>query len=84
VSQPAASAAFTSARNRVVDAIADGTLNKEHAKDKLTKLAGQEAALKEELDIPCVIHRYAGKLPDPADVRTNVDVCKFLYRRRRA
>jgi phosphonoacetate hydrolase len=37
-----------------------------------------------ELDIPCVIYRYAGKLPDPADVRTNVDVCKFLYPRGRA
>jgi phosphonoacetate hydrolase len=37
-----------------------------------------------ELDIPCFIYRYAGKLPDPADVRTNVDVCKFLYPRRRA
>jgi hypothetical protein len=33
-----------------------------------------------ELDIPCCIYRYAGKLPDPAEVRTNVDVCKFLYR----
>jgi phosphonoacetate hydrolase len=33
-----------------------------------------------ELDIPCFIHRYAGKLPDPAEVTTNVDVCKFLYR----
>jgi phosphonoacetate hydrolase len=33
-----------------------------------------------ELDIPCIIYRYQGKLPDPADVRTNVDVCKFLYR----
>ena len=32
-----------------------------------------------ELDIPCVIYRYAGKLPGPADLRTNVDVCKFLY-----
>lgn len=34
-----------------------------------------------ELDIPCVIYRYAGKVPDPAEVKTNVDVCKFLYRR---
>ncbi|HZY87200.1 MAG TPA: alkaline phosphatase family protein [Gemmataceae bacterium] len=33
-----------------------------------------------ELDVPCVIYRYAGKLPGPDDVRTNVDVCKFLYR----
>jgi phosphonoacetate hydrolase len=33
-----------------------------------------------ELDIPCVIYRHAGKLPDPTDLRTNVDVCKFLYR----
>jgi phosphonoacetate hydrolase len=33
-----------------------------------------------ELDIPCVIYRYAGKLPDPSDLRTNVDVCRFLYR----
>jgi phosphonoacetate hydrolase len=33
-----------------------------------------------ELDIPCVIYRYAGKLPDPADIRTNVDVCSSLYR----
>jgi phosphonoacetate hydrolase len=32
-----------------------------------------------ELDIPCCIYRYGGKLPDPAEVRTNVDVCKFLY-----
>jgi hypothetical protein len=24
-----------------------------------------------ELDIPCVFYRYGGKLPDPADVRTN-------------
>jgi len=31
------------------------------------------------LDILCFIYRYTGKLPDPADVRTNVDVCKFLY-----
>jgi phosphonoacetate hydrolase len=33
-----------------------------------------------ELDIPCIIHRYAEALPDPAAVTTNVDVCKFLYR----
>src|SRR5262249_38307614 len=33
-----------------------------------------------ELDVPCIIHQYRGKLPDPADVMTNVDVCKFLYR----
>jgi phosphonoacetate hydrolase len=33
-----------------------------------------------ELDIPCFIHRYAGKLPDPSEIKTNVDVCKFLYR----
>jgi phosphonoacetate hydrolase len=33
-----------------------------------------------ELDIPCFIYRYAGKLPDPAEVTTSVDVCKFLYR----
>jgi phosphonoacetate hydrolase len=33
-----------------------------------------------ELDIPCFIYRYAGKLPDPDGVATNVDVCKFLYR----
>jgi phosphonoacetate hydrolase len=33
-----------------------------------------------ELDVPCVIYRYAGKLPDRAEIRTNVDVCKFLYR----
>jgi hypothetical protein len=33
-----------------------------------------------ELDIPCIIYRYAGKPPDPDDARTNVDVCKFLYR----
>jgi hypothetical protein len=32
-----------------------------------------------ELDIPCFIHRYAGKLPDPGEIATNVDVCKFLY-----
>jgi phosphonoacetate hydrolase len=33
-----------------------------------------------ELDIPCFIHRCAGKLPDPGEIATNVDVCKFLYR----
>jgi phosphonoacetate hydrolase len=33
-----------------------------------------------ELDIPCVIHRYTGKLPPPMEVPANVDVCKFLYR----
>ena len=33
-----------------------------------------------ELDIPCFIYRYAGKLPDPGAIRTNVDVCRFLYR----
>jgi phosphonoacetate hydrolase len=33
-----------------------------------------------ELDIPCIIYRYAGQLPNPAEVRTNVDVYKFLYR----
>jgi len=32
-----------------------------------------------ELDIPCFIYRYAGKLPDPTEVKTNVDVCSFLY-----
>jgi phosphonoacetate hydrolase len=32
-----------------------------------------------ELDIPCVIYRYAAPLPDPAALVTNVDVCKFLY-----
>jgi phosphonoacetate hydrolase len=35
-----------------------------------------------ELDVPCVIYRYAGALPDRAAVTTNVDVCKFLYARR--
>jgi phosphonoacetate hydrolase len=33
-----------------------------------------------ELDIPCVIYRYAGELPGPAGVRTDVDVCRLLYR----
>jgi len=33
-----------------------------------------------ERDIPCFIHRFAGKLPDASEVVTNVDVCKFLYR----
>jgi hypothetical protein len=33
-----------------------------------------------ELDIPFVNYCSGGKLPDPADVRTNVDVCKILYR----
>jgi phosphonoacetate hydrolase len=33
-----------------------------------------------ELDVPCFIYRFAGQLPGPADVRSNVDVCKFLYR----
>lgn len=33
-----------------------------------------------ELDIPCVIYRYRGKLPEPAEFTTNVDVCRFLYR----
>jgi phosphonoacetate hydrolase len=33
-----------------------------------------------ELDIPCFIYRFAGKLPDAGTVRTNVDVCQFLYR----
>jgi phosphonoacetate hydrolase len=33
-----------------------------------------------EVDVPCVIYRYAGRLPDQAEVQTNVDVCKFLYR----
>jgi phosphonoacetate hydrolase len=32
-----------------------------------------------ERDIPCVIHGWAGKFPDPAGVTTNVDVCRFLY-----
>src|SRR5581483_2667763 len=32
-----------------------------------------------ELDIPCFIYRYAGKLPDADLIRTNVDVCKCLY-----
>jgi phosphonoacetate hydrolase len=32
-----------------------------------------------ELDIPCVIYRYGGKLPDPDEIKTNVDVCKGLY-----
>jgi len=33
-----------------------------------------------ELDIPCIIHNYAGKLPAAAEIATNVDACKFLYR----
>jgi phosphonoacetate hydrolase len=33
-----------------------------------------------EQDVPCFIYRYAGKLPDPGEIVTNVDVCKFLYR----
>jgi phosphonoacetate hydrolase len=32
-----------------------------------------------ELDIPCIIYRYAA-LPGPAEVKTNVDVCRLLYR----
>jgi hypothetical protein len=33
-----------------------------------------------EGDLPLVIHRYAGKIPDPAEVKANGDVCRFLYR----
>lgn len=33
-----------------------------------------------ERDIPCIIYRYKARLPDPAEVTTNVDVCKCLYR----
>jgi len=33
-----------------------------------------------ELDIPGFIYRYAGNLPDPSEVSTNLDLCKFLYR----
>ena len=33
-----------------------------------------------ELDIPCFIYRFAGKLPDPAEVIKNVDVCGFLFK----
>ncbi len=33
-----------------------------------------------ERDIPCIIYRYNGKLPDDAELATNVDVCRFLYR----
>jgi hypothetical protein len=33
-----------------------------------------------ERDIPCIIYRYSGPLPDPAEVTTNVDTCRFLYR----
>jgi phosphonoacetate hydrolase len=32
-----------------------------------------------ELDIPCFIYRYASQLPEPGAIRTNVDVCRFLY-----
>jgi phosphonoacetate hydrolase len=34
-----------------------------------------------ELEVPCIIYRYAGKLPEQAELTTNVDVCKFLYQR---
>jgi phosphonoacetate hydrolase len=33
-----------------------------------------------ELDIPCVIYRYAEALPAPAEITTNVDVGRLLYR----
>jgi phosphonoacetate hydrolase len=33
-----------------------------------------------ELDIPCFIYRFAGKLPGPDELATNVDICRFLYR----
>src|SRR5262249_31328399 len=32
-----------------------------------------------ELDVPCIIYRYAGALPDKNAITTNVDVCSFLY-----
>src|SRR5262249_12146029 len=33
-----------------------------------------------ERDILCFIYRYAGPLPQPGEITSNVDVCKFLYR----
>jgi hypothetical protein len=33
-----------------------------------------------ELAIPCISYRYAGPLPASAEITTNVDVCRFLYR----
>jgi phosphonoacetate hydrolase len=33
-----------------------------------------------EQDIPCFIHRYAGKLPAAEEMTTNVDVGRLLYR----
>jgi phosphonoacetate hydrolase len=33
-----------------------------------------------ELDIPCIIYRYRDKLPARADMTTNVDVCRCLFR----
>lgn len=33
-----------------------------------------------ELDIPCIVHRYKGPLPDHGHVTSNVDVCQSLYR----
>jgi phosphonoacetate hydrolase len=33
-----------------------------------------------ELDIPCIIYRYAAALSAPVEVTTNVDVCRFLFR----
>jgi phosphonoacetate hydrolase len=33
-----------------------------------------------ELDVPCIVYRYKGPSPNPTQLTTNVDVCKFLYR----
>lgn len=33
-----------------------------------------------ERDIPCIIYRYNGELPDQSEITTSVDVCRFLYR----
>src|SRR5262245_53701737 len=34
-----------------------------------------------ELDIPCFIHRYEGRLPDKSEVQTSVDMAKFLFQK---
>jgi phosphonoacetate hydrolase len=34
-----------------------------------------------EQDIPCFIHRYAGKLPDRDAFTTNADMAKFLFQK---
>ena len=34
-----------------------------------------------ELDIPCFIYRYAGKLPAANEITTSVDMTRFLYQK---